>query len=696
MIRKFWIVLIAIALSLPLVCGQAGADVLDVEVAKGGIGDVLLGPIFDVREVQGERTEEWFNYITIENTSDKWTAVHLRFRSWRTCAEIYDHVILLSPYDVFWANIIRATEDYDGKTSVGEDIVEGDVLIKSSDTHTLLNSGLIYAVPNAPETPYDGIWTARMQDTLLRDVGFNQSTGWTDSMLKEEMQAGHIEVIGLWQLENPEAPAKDTSNLYNVVTNAYNDSHTTNNADPRWRNNSTASINVYDVMDALFYNKNGPADADKVCDATNGWCSNITANVLITGVNERGFDREIRLAEDCANVLAGSLEMGDVATGRYERENFVALKNFRTDYVAYQAAAVDAGLVGAVAVGDYHRDGYPGGPIVYPVKTMEWEVYAGIPAWYVNENWATTVGPGLRDGDNSRNEYPLVTDIAGNNYVDPFNSGGLSAAFRFNDIWSLDEVETALRKNEVWSQYYTKQGGAGADNLITDVVITFPTKHYHFFFRDWPYWSGDGFDAYDTKEAYWDAVGVEKQLSARNGYRYRGADSTPQSIARRYRDFYSYGRVGAIASVWNMEEEQKSEPLPDSGTPPPGSPWSPGYTVEQVDYILYEVNIIRVGTSETGLEDTINQASYLLPDTLTYDEGHFRLATIAMSHSDNLSNMGRSEGFANGEHDIYRRLVFNNTYTLPLIGTTIFTHTYGADTCNIIRSSMDEWHWNFR
>jgi hypothetical protein len=438
--KKLWLILLAVTLCLTLGYGKAQAQ--PVTVAPGTMGDVLLFPLYDVRDT-AERTDGWQNYFVIENTSGLWTAAHLRFRAWRKSIEVYDHIILLSPFDVFWAVI--------------EQDATGNVVIWSDDTQTCINSGLIWA----PDTR----WSTTFQSFLLEDCGFTVAAGYN---LQDEMQAGHVEIIGLWQLDDPVATlAEDTHVLAEVVNNVYNDGH-------------AGAINVYDVLNALFYDYNTAAVAgpNGIAFAVD-WPAPIQdlSNLpTILGPGVAPFTElpplgVQRWGIDCGNVLAASMLMGDATNGRYEMANFLALADFRTpDWVLPLPALPFAGIP--------KRDGYNFGGIFFDTDQMFWLPWdmAG-PAPYLNENWATTIGPGLRDGD----DFDVLPGM-GNEGIGwvPWNS---------NDSWSLDDVENALWKVNMWYQYFNGAYGAA---YTTDVVLTFPTKHYHYFFRDFNHWNWDG------------------------------------------------------------------------------------------------------------------------------------------------------------------------------------------------------------
>jgi hypothetical protein len=425
------------------------------EDAPGGIGDLLLFPIYDVTETDSRVGIPWENYFVIQNTSDNWVACHLRFRAGTKSIEVYDHIILLSPYDVFWADMMRTSG--------------GGVTIVSSDTETLRNSGMILATATS--------WSAHFSTELLEDCGYGNDL--------TETERGYIEVIGLWSIDS------DNSDIRTITGNTYDDPN-----DPKAKN-------VYDILFSAW----GGIDGDRPNPPFE-------------------TSKGLRLV-DCPNVITGSMEMGDAVTGMYQLENFIALSNFRTDRDHMD-----------------HRDDLPGGEIVFPVGLLipGGRCYTtSTTAWYLNPDWATTVGPTLRDGDDE--------------------DGSLG----FSDEWSLSEVEDALAKSEIWAYYLNDAFGAEID---TDVVLTLPTKHHHFWFRIWPFW----IDNYAICGVYWTDI---------NNFRAK---------IKPFMDRIDNGPVFLNGKIWDTDENSVCL----SPAPSP-SPWT-------VPTLEHEVNVVRVG--DEGILDT--------------------------------------------------------------------------------------------
>ena len=677
MLKKLGVLFFAAALFLAFGPGQASASTA-VDISEGGIGDVLLHPLYDVRTGIGNRTDGWQNYFVIENTSGKWTAVHMRFRSWRTSIELYDHIVLLSPYDVFYFTLYVATGA--GTTSSGYAYASGDVLMYSDDYETLQNSGFTYA---------PGVnWLEKFQDFLLVDCGFTAAAGFD---LNEEMQAGHFEAIGLWQLR----PIAITDAAYAVLDDTHD---ITDLVDDVYDDGFVGNINLYDILDALYYDFTaahniaaiewGQTPAD-VLDVIIEVFEN--DDVLADGIDRYGVD--------CGNVLCGAVEFGDTGTARYEVTNMIALEDFRTDEAIDNVPALApdyaAGVVGGAWTAlseDFwtHRDGFLGGAIIHPTDIMRWQV-DNTNWYYVNENFATSVGAGLRDGDTAM----AAVGGPGLNHQDlavvPIND-------YFNDIWSLDDVELILLKDAIWNHYFnlTTAGGATVD---TNLVLTFPTKHYHFFFRDWPVWLQDSLASgggaaqnvggagvvYATLSDYWNELANYRDDT-------QGADADPgdetdlSTIAGVFATTYAYGAVTATAVVFDMEQ---GSGLPPGGTVPPGSPWTP--TAPTVGTIPNEVSIINIGEA-TGTG--INNANWILAGA--FAQGQLFLSGITMTNGARAADFGAGPGVAilynTNAGALPPALSGSVMYQFTPIGIMQYLHSYGAPDV-ITRSCAEEWHY---
>ncbi|RJR19301.1 MAG: hypothetical protein C4582_10605 [Desulfobacteraceae bacterium] len=690
--KKLAIILVALSLCIGLGYGQTLAQpVNQMEIDPGTIGDLLLFAPYDVRPVDG-RTAAWQNFLVIENTSDKWTAFHLRFRSWKKSIEVYDHVILLSPFDVFWGVIQLATAD--GQTREGNNqgiypagsnhaYKAGDVLFWSMDYETCYWSGLTYEDANTLATvidpPAGWYWMTRFQPDLLDDCGFIADLNNLTEYEQGELQAGEFEGIGLWSLTNPMAGA-DTSNLHNVVANVYPETNTAGNP----------AINVFDVMNALYY------EYTSLSPIARGDGLQLNPRVVVINQVEDGNDNTPRAGLDCGNVLAGAFSMGDTTTGRFSLSNMVAISNFRTTNTFYTNGHLP--LPAAQGVAPWHRDMVAGGYIVFPIETLFWSWDAtldnGRIPYYVNENWATTVGPGLRDGDDWNGELQL-TGGCGNWTIQPFNN-----------MWSLDELEEVLANNEIWYHYFNN-----AFNSIytTDVVIGFFAKHYHYFFADWPYWTvaaapytGGPPNAINTQAQYWRALydyrGNRGASKIGGAFAYRsveagGGCNSSMTIAEWFQYKYANGKVQAYAYVWDMEEN-KPTTTPDF-QPPPGSPWHPA-PPPSGRYIHHEVNIIRVMAPTPTTTGYITDANGFLtnPPGYQYEAGHFALQGVALTNGQRASGTPIYQPVSH--YGALDTTDYQQSYFLASIGVVIFDVNYanqGVTSIDLYRSAMAPWHY---
>jgi hypothetical protein len=870
--KKLTVCLIALAMSIGFGLTAASAqgpweagDGYDphypyMYVDPGGIGDLLLFSLYDVRPVDG-RGPLWENYIAIENTSGKWTAFHLRFRAWKKSIEVFDHVILLSPYDVFWMTLSLAQGS--GITTYPcDDPVEcpagfepyeaGDVLMYSGDKHTLYNSALIYE--NLGQTS----WLDKFQDSLLVFNGFD--SGPNGRAPKAELQAGYIEAIGLWQLSIPgEKDAEgnivkdeDTHKLNEVVTNVHPDP-----AIPG------VTLNVYDALDALFYRfftsdgikeasrtvnvpeaEGSPArwacqDANtftgcwtkypvsKTTGIDSAWPDFIPLNLtkanpgalvvpvkiertvqpFYTGalvyVNES--PTATRFGLDCANVLAGNVIMGDALNGKYQMENFIALRHFRTDadrvgnpenpfwtHIYYTTGYGDQARDCDLEDGNWiHRDGYQGGGIFFPASITDWyykpgvvDIFTGGSAetyfwYYVNSTVTTAAGPTLVDGN----------DLAGLNYNDvqghpnwnnpergyytsgggdfydfnrmvrnygltrpfPFNSLAIendayAYVHYYNDIWSLDDLEAALAKFQIWYTHLrTRVADGQKGNLDTDVVLTYPTKHNHFFFTDWPFmWQPykAGYCPEDTVTLthrvespdvyqYWANLLEYRgsrigDFEALVGSGYKGLKSIEKLIifasradditeenfiagqyninnltmAQWFENRWYNGRIYVNAYIWDNEQNR---PDPDRPLPPPGSPWFPD--PQPPKWAPHEVNIVRVGESTptwpgSKPAGTINDLNWLLAagKGTQFGKGHFRIEPSYLNWGQRVLwdwNEDLDEAFVPGHENNFspHNVYWGKYYLIPPIGIVIHNHDFGGSQEGVTRSAMAEWHY---
>jgi hypothetical protein len=843
-------------------------------VDPGGIGDLLLFSLYDVRPVDG-RGALWENYIAIENTSGKWTAFHLRFRAWKKSIEVFDHVILLSPYDVFWMTLGRATGTGDttypclngaGQVTPSaecpngfEQYEAGDVVMYSGDTHTLANSALIYTGAPLSQT----IWRDKFQDSLLVFNGFDSENGRAP---KAELQAGYIEAIGLWSLSVPGDKSEDTHDLAKVVSDIFPDP-----AVP-------GTINVYDALDALFYRfftSEGIKEATRTttvpeqegqparyaCDVDNtytgcwskypvsktagidsAWPDFVPLNIPTTPaskdllrpvkiertvqpaynsaleyVAEAPAGSATRYGEDCGNVLAGNMIMGDADNGKYQMENFIAVRNFRSDsgpsdgdlptwtHIYYTTGYSDLSpsldeCEPPLAPPHWtHRDGYAGGGIFFPASITEWYYKPGKLAstftggnaetyfwYYVNATYSTAAGPILVDGNDFtgwnfndvqgspawNNPERGASTSGGGNFYD-FNrilrNYGLTRPFAINtlqvendnysfvhyinDIWSLDDLEVALAKYQIWYTHLrTRMADGQKGDLDTDLVMTYPTKHDHMFFTDWPFmWNYSLFVCPDPDPATVNGTGVYKNRVVTNDVyqywsnliEYRGnalnffplfvqmalkhnyppvksveelkifADGQDYedefviskqynyeglTLAQWFQKRYYNGRIYLDATIWDREQNQSD---PEKELPPPGSPWYPNPAPPK--YAPHEVNIARAGELTPAWVNnlptgTINDLNWLLEGAVgkQFGRGQFKIEPSYL-------NLGQrvlwdwSEDLDESYVEVDQHTIYNwykgKFYVIPPIGLVIHNHDFGDQQAGVTRSAMAEWHY---
>ena len=634
----------AISMCLTFAITQANAK---VAVSQGTIGDVLMFSLYDVRE-DPLRTQFWENFLVIENTSGAWTACHIRFRGYEKSIEVWDRVILLSPYDVFWLDLVR-------------DPATDQVKIWSTDSNTLMNSGLTYAEGE------------KFEDYFKTDLMVE--CGYPDDPV--ETQHGEVEVIGLWSLEIPDDgdgnPAtlpngvEDTHDLSEVVRDLYQ-GYKLDGVTPEG-----AVINVYDVMYALFYEFDPFGTAQQPCECRQpplpntdffwdaGWETYDDSEVWINqceAVQVQGCCNcdplFTRMAFDCDNILTGAYEMGDIGNGRYELQNFVVLRDFRTDDPNWTAGP-----------SDFHRDQWHNGEIVFPPTVMSTDIniatysqrFDGFDvvddplAYYLNESWSSTTGPGLRDGDD---DYAVNADW-------PVQA--------FNNIWSLDDVEGALGKTDLWFHYFNDWNPGKLPGLEYDTIVSmsFPTKHYHYWFWDaswmvnlnadwgnWPWWEDDL--SIDDPQGYLTRI-----------------TNLRKNIAYDFDYYYSNGEVKADSRIWN-----ENEVLFHAKGSATGSPVS----WEQV-IIPHEVNAIKVEVPPIGEPDGLLSLRDPIDELIgvPFELGHFNISNIRL--------MNGMRGVWLGDHLIYNVPGAGTPYSLYPVGGVVFLNCEAA----IVRSCLSNWHY---
>jgi hypothetical protein len=284
----------------------------------------------------------------------------------------------------------------------------------------------------------------------------------------------------------------------------------------------------------------------------------------------------------------------------------------------------------------------------------------------------------------------------------------------FNADWSLDDLEWALDKYEIWYQWFDIEDTFDGATVTTSVLLTYPTKHYHYFWSDWPYWNGqlnyaptacyhpsqipceepyswgayyvrcvgaspvggqfDPSNTFANEQAYVAAVDTYRGVDAEPWFDTTGTgnpckDNPHGSIAVWFQSKWKNGPISTQARMWDMDEHRKSK---TPGSPPPGSPWKPEF--EDPKTIPHEVNIIHVGRdSEPGITEAtgiLNEA----PDW-GYTSGHFVIPVQYLTNGTRYYTP------------------YGSSYPLPPIGWVYFTHSYGESVDGITRSALAEWHY---
>lgn len=520
MIKKLSLIFVAMVMCVAMGYGQAKA----IEIVPGGIGDELNG-LYDVR-LDPDRNG-WQNFIVIENTSGNWTAAHLRFRAHKCSVEVWDKVILLSPYDVFWLAM-----ENDGL---------GGVNMWSTDSDTLLNSGLI----DAPLDPGES-WMNAFSTALMNEAVDSSSIDF-----------GHFEVIGLFQLGFYPGyqGTEDLHDLNLIVKDLY----------PMYAPDGL--INVMDVLSAAYYefDPNGDPTPD------GGWLTRDPADLWINPF-EAPYTAPMmfypRQVIDCGNVLTGNFIWGDLISAEMGMENLIASRDFRLD-------DPDTGNLPNWSM--IHRDGHYSGAIVFHPRNvnpfLEPDWWDNSSAFYLNPDWATQVGPTMRDGDARAAGYPVVCTKAVDLDLD-----------RFNDIWSHYDVDLAYDKAEIWYNYFQESPFDSGETYTTDVMLGFKTKYLNSVDCSFPYWDENG---YATLAEYYVAVADARSKDG-------GLCNTDD--------------ICFEVAVWDMDENNPPDgpPLPSPG------PWRYPLCLDD------EVNIMRFSTDSGAKDDP----------TLLYspfEMGHFRL-----------------------------------------------------------------------
>lgn len=278
---------------------------------------------------------------------------------------------------------------------------------------------------------------------------------------------------------------------------------------------------------------------------------------------------------DVGNDLFGHVYLGDWQTGEYLGYRMLAMADFRTSHFSrdrYHRDLSNSSVIRKTRESEY--------PQLYcepndVQKPDEWGHYSWASAAfktdpYQNPDVFTSYGPTWNDGDDM-NLTGQIPAIEGQVYFTLAECEATLAKANLGPSrnWSLDDVENALAKSRIKTDYFNRSHGTGS--TLTLAAVTFPAKYLHFFWEDWKHEIG-----YYHNEA---------------------AETKRESLTT------APGGVPIIVSVWDMYEE----------------PW--GHSPDQTDNLPYEVNLIPVGDiSQAYFKEANWPLLYVSP---TYDVGPF-------------------------------------------------------------------------
>lgn len=250
---------------------------------------------------------------------------------------------------------------------------------------------------------------------------------------------------------------------------------------------------------------------DDVCFQSAAVIETTIGHIEVFGIGQGLNGQPGNLVNDVQNVLMGHVYLGSFETGEYLAYKMLAFSDFRTETTNLHRDLSTLGYIDKEISADY-------GGTIGPVNP------------YNQPDWATTHGPSWNDGD---------------------DLDGSGAAADPSSMWSLDEVEDALAKELIKSDYFNRAHSSNEGLTTTLAVVTFPAKYLHYNFAFWDDEIDDDATAKATRSSV-NSVGVCDIMTEPGG-------------------------VEITARLWNMDEyEFKVSP---SETPP--LPW--------------EVNLIPVG-----------------------------------------------------------------------------------------------------
>jgi len=396
----------------------------------GNLGDALYGEIYRAVSSDEAPAYNFVTYFSVQNTSDYWVAAHIRLRAGRYSIEVYDFPILLSPRDVFWMQF-EAVETPSGAFGIK---------LFSNDANTLGHSGL--------PSP----WSADLKTILIDQFTYLiDSMGWDEDDILMETTQGHIEVFGLFAFKWPSSNLPPGQSFKTIMPKFYA---------------KTAGLAAQNCTD--FYNEKG-----------------VQVEPTVSILEDYGFITAV----DVGNYLTGQVHVGDFATGHYMGYTMRAIQNFRAACGTLdikEPGNDECGLVKTRcdildAHFPYHRDDIlrgwlsPPGVIVYNAYGNDYP--------YTEPDWATSWGPTWNDGDDYVNKGHMPRCEKDLNPIFEDERRLLAS-----QSWSLDEVDDAIVKQQVWGPFFN---GGFSGQTYTLAAVSFPTKYLHFFFnaqsglKDW-------------------------------------------------------------------------------------------------------------------------------------------------------------------------------------------------------------------
>ena len=231
--------------------------------------------------------------------------------------------------------------------------------------------------------------------------------------------------------------------------------------------------------------------------------------IEIFGVAAASSEADLHSKTDLRDVdaeLMGHVYLGDWTTGEYLGYRMLAFADFRTSELAANhrdlrtgtsaangppySGAVDKDVTVCYPQWKFERT-TPGSTTDLTGNIVPTTALCTEP--YENSDWATTHGMTWNDGDDENGSgvpgfgitgwnpvsFSVLNEAAGNAVLAKVNLGPSAN-------WSLDDVENALWKSRIKSDYFNiEKGNVYEDVTVTLAAVTFPAKYLHFFYENW-------------------------------------------------------------------------------------------------------------------------------------------------------------------------------------------------------------------